>query len=269
MPGTPVAMTGGMFKRLLAAAAAAASVFAVAPAEAACNLVYIAGRTQTQWDGTVYGKAGCTTQYVRYDAWNSTLMQANVAVRSQLAGWCSGGNTCVIVAYSNGMHQVAYTQANYPESLTGLSYIQGGGNAYGGSNLLDGFTGSLADILGVIYEPGVDTYLHVSSARNAYNHNLSNGKVTYQIGGNTNAYNWIWAPTAGFLPGDDDGVVSYHSAFGCTGSGSQSSGCAKWTGRTNRCVYDSGYCSSGECGGGLFSAGTDHFGIDNKAAYCF
>lgn len=259
-----------MFRKIVAATlAASAALFCASTAEAGQNLVYIAGRTQTQWDGTVYGKSGYTTQYVRYDAWNSTLPAANAAVRDQLGTWCSGGNTCIIVAYSNGLHQVAYTQANYPEKLTGLLYIQSGGAAYGGSNLLDGFTGSLASIFGALYEPGVDTYLHVTSARNAYNHNSSANKLTYSIGGNTNAYNWIWALTAGFLPGDDDGVVSYHSAFGCVGTGSQGSGCSKWTSRTNRCNYSSGYCSNGECGGGLFSSGTDHFGIDDKAAYCF
>jgi hypothetical protein len=247
----------------------AAATFASETASAANNLVYIAGRTQYQWDGTTYGLSGYALQRVIYNSTTATLEEANSAVRQQLATWCSGGNYCIIVAYSNGMHQVAYTQANYPSALSGLLYVQSGGAAYGGSDLLDGFTGSMGSLFGAVYDPGVDTALHVSNARNAYNHH-SYAAPTYSVGGDVNAYNGLWwTGASGFLPGSDDFVVSYHTAFGCVNSGSQGSGCSKWSSRTNRCKYSSGYCSNGECAGGWFSAGTDHFAMDDKAAYCF
>lgn len=246
-----------------------ASTFVAAEAEAANYIVYVHGRSQTTWTGTQYGMSGWSKVSLNYNATTATLAQANSTVRSKLATYCSGANSCIIVAYSNGMHQVAYTQANYPEAISNALYIQSGGAAYGGSDLLDGFTGDLGEIFGAVYDGGVDDALHVSAARNAYNHNLTAGKVTYMVGGNTNAYNWIWYPTAGFLPGDDDGVVSFHSAFGCVNSGSQSQNCSAWSQRVEKCNYSSSYCDDGVCGGSWISAGTDHFGIDSKAAYCF
>lgn len=259
--------------RTLAAAlvAAAAVVCLPAIASAASYAVHVHGRTQTTWDDTWYGMSGYTNAKCDYEAQYNTLSQSNATVRACLAQYCSGGNSCIVVAYSNGMNQVHYTQQYYPEALTGLVYVEAGGSAEGGSELasVGNAVQSFLDWFGVgfevFYPSGVDATLSVTGARAAYNHDINNGRTTYHTVGNTNAYNWIWVLTAGSLPGDDDGVVSYASAYGCRNSGSQSSGCSKWTGH----VADT-YCTSdGSWGGGLFSAGKDHFSMDERASYCY
>lgn len=241
----------------------ASSVFAANVADAANYVVYVHGRTQSTWDGATYAVPGYTKAVVSYNATTATLAQANVAVRTQLAQYCSGENVCIVVAYSNGALQVGYTQANYPEALENALYIEAGASAAGGSELLNGFTSAAGDFLGVTYPSGVDATLSVSAARNAYNHNLTAGVVTYHLAGNTNWRNAIWYATAALLPGDDDGVVSFASAFGCSSSGSQSRSCTKYSGHVLDLGATSGSwrCPDATCGS------VDHFAMDDRAAY--
>lgn len=221
-------------------------------------VVYVHGRSQDDWDrSAVYPVPGFSPAFVEYNATTATLAQANVDVRAQLGEYCSGNNACIVVAYSNGGLQVGYTQAYYPEALENALYVEAGASAAGGTELLNGFTSLAGQVFGATYPNGVDATLSVSGARNAYNHNLNAGLVTYHLGGNTNWRNGLWYVTAAFLPGDDDGVVSFASAFGCSSSGSQKTSCAKYTGH----VVDTSGCSKGVCDS------VDHFGMDAKAAY--
>jgi hypothetical protein len=242
------------------------STLAGASARADNYVVYVHGRSQTSWDASaVHTVAGFSPAFVEYNATTATLAQANVAVRAQLAQYCSGRNVCVIVAYSNGALQVGYTQAYYPEALENALYVEAGGSAAGGTELLNGFTSLTGRILGVTYPSGVDATLSVSGARNAYNHNLTAGVVTYHLGGNTTWRNSIWYLTAAFLPGNDDGVVPFASAFGCTASGSQPATCAKYTG--HRLELGAGASTDRRrCPNGICSA-VDHFSLDDRAAY--
>lgn len=229
-------------------------------------VVYVHGRSQDDWDrSAVYPISGFTPAFVEYNATTATLAQANVDVRTQLGQYCSGANACIVVSYSNGGLQVGYTQAYYPEVLANALYVEAGADASGGSELLNGFTSLAGQVFGATYPNGVDATLSVSAARNAYNHNLSAGLVTYHLGGNTDWHNGLWYVTAAFLPGDDDGVVSYASAFGCTSSGSQKTSCAKYTGHQidlqASARKDKRSCSGGVCGS------VDHFGMDDRAAY--
>ena len=229
-------------------------------------VVYVHGRSQDDWDrSAVYPIAGFSPAYVEYNATTATLAQANVDVRTQLGEYCSGANACIVVAYSNGGLQVGYTQAYYPEALANALYIEAGASAAGGTELLNGFTSLAGEVFGATYPNGVDATLSVSGARNAYNHNLSAGLVTYHLGGDTNWTNGLWYLTAAFLPGNDDGVVSFASSFGCSSSGSQPTSCAKYTGHQVD-LDASARKDKKSCSGGVCSA-VDHFGMDDRAAY--
>jgi len=253
--------------RVIGGLAIALGVTAFANVAHADNyVVYVHGRTQTTWDASaVHPVAGFAPAFVEYNSTTATLAQANVAVRAQLAQYCSGANSCIVVPYSNGALQVGYTQAYYPEALENALYIEAGASAAGGSELLNGFTSLAGQILGATYPNGVDATLSVSGARNAYNHNLTAGVVTYHLGGNTDWRNGLWYATAAFLPGNDDGVVSFASAFGCSSAGSQPATCAKYTGHQLDLAAgargDGRRCPNGVCGS------VDHFGMDERAAY--
>lgn len=242
-----------------------ALVAAPAVASAANYVVHIHGRTQTTWDDTIYWISGYTSVKCDYEAKYNTLSQSNVTVRDCLGTYCSGSNSCIVVAYSNGANQVHYTQQYYPSKLANLQYVESGGSAEGGSELTDvgSAVQSFLDWFGIdfeVYYPnGVDATLSVSSARNAYNHDINNGKTTYHVSGNTNAGNGLWWATAGFLPGDDDGVVSWASSYGCRDSGDQPTTCSKFTGH----VSDTWCVSNGEWDG------YDHFSMDERASWCY
>ena len=250
-------------RSILGLAVVASSLLVSAAAQADNYVVYVHGRTQTTWDGATYPIAGFTPAVVQYNATTATLAQANVAVRTQLASYCSGSNACIVVAYSNGALQVGYTQAFYPEALENALYVEAGASAAGGSELLNGFTSLVGQVLGATYPNGVDATLSVSGARNAYNHNLTAGVATYHLAGNTDWRNGLWYLDAAFLPGNDDGVVSFASALGCSSSGSQSTSCTKYSGH----VLDLGATSGTRKCPNATCSSTDHFAMDDRAAF--
>ena len=248
----------------LVASTFACALLATSVAEASNYVVYVHGRTQESWDrGALFATPGYEQAFIDYNATTATLAQANVTVRARLAQYCTGDNDCVVVAYSNGALQVGYTQAFYPEALENALYVEAGASAAGGTELLNGFTSVVGQVLGATYPNGVDATLSVSGARNAYNHNLTAGVATYHLGGNTDWRNGLFYVTAALLPGNDDGVVPYASAFGCSSSGSQTSNCAKYTGHSLDLGASSG---SRRCSGGVCSS-TDHFGMDDRVAF--
>ena len=231
--------------------------------------------------------------------WNGSAWQTDFngeGLQNCLANYCSGSNSCIAITYSNGTHQVNYTLANYPSKVSNLSYVFSGSGAEGGTELLDNYgwaESALIDACEVVMEPlcgfglwcspggicgglpfypsGVDADLFTSTARNDYNHNLTNGRIFYQISGqmnatilSTNLMNW----TATLLPGSSDGVVSFASTYGCSSAGNQPYNCAQWSDHiTYGYAYQSGNSMScgqttGECGG------ISHLGgIDSRAAY--
>lgn len=250
----------------LASVVTATLVAWTAPARGANYVVYVHGRAQTSWDeSAVHPIAGFSPAFVNYNATTATLAQANVDVRAGLARYCSGENVCIVVAYSNGALQVGYTQAYYPEALGNALYVEAGGSAAGGSELLNGFTSLVGRVLGATYPTGVDATLSVSGARNAYNHNLHAGIATYHIGGDTNWRNGLWYVDGAFLPGNDDGVVTFASAFGCAASGSQPPSCAKYAGHSLDPSTSSGRDPK-RCPGAVCSS-VDHYAMDDRAAY--
>jgi hypothetical protein len=236
--------------------------------DAAQYVVHIHGRGSSNWgNGPMYVQAGWQGVGVNYNATTSTLAQANAQLRPQLAQYCSGANSCIIVAYSNGALQLGYTQANYPSVLANAIYAEAGGSAAGGTELLNSWTSTVGSWLGQTWPNGVDATLTVSGARNAYNHSLSAGFNTYHLGGNTGPGNGLWWVTSGFISGNDDSVVPFHSAFGCSGSGSQKETCGKFSGHALD-VWANVSGNSKNCPNGVCK-GVEHGDIDDRAAYWY
>ncbi len=305
----------------LAVAASLVAFTATSNAEAGNYVVYVHGRSQTSWSGNAYLYPGYTTAECNYNATSATLAQASTSagatgiswngsgwqtdisvapgsggLRDCLANYCSGGNSCIAIGYSNGVHQLNYTLSSYPSYVPNVAYVFTGSGASGGSELLDSFgwaEQTLIDACDVVMEPlcgfglwcsassicgglpfypsGVDADLFTSSARNDYNHNATNSVTFYQISGqmdatvlSTNLMNW----TATQLPGQSDGVVSFASTFGCSSSGDQPYNCAQWS---NHISWGGAYASgdSMSCGSGTgICSGVSHLGgMDSRAAY--
>jgi hypothetical protein len=255
---------------LLARRAAAALPLLLWPGagNAAQYVVHVHGRGQNGWgDNPMYAAPGWQAVGVAYNATTATLAQANAQLRPQLATYCAGANACILVAYSNGALQVGYTQANYPEALENALYVEAGGSAAGGTDLLNDWTSEVASWFGQSYPAGVDATLTVSAARNAYNHSLSAGIPTYHLGANTDWTDKLFWATAALLPGNDDGAVAFHSAFGCAVAGSQKETCGRFAGHfLDQWAVASGdarSCPSGVC------KSIDHGEIDDRAAYWY
>jgi hypothetical protein len=302
---------------LLASSAAALALTATTKAEAAQYVVYVHGRSQTYWTGNTYTYGtGYTTAMCDYNATSATLAQASssatatgiswngkawqtdfsgAGLQNCLAKYCSGSNSCIAIGYSNGVHQLNYTLANYPSKVANLSYVFAGSGASGGTDLLDNWgwaESALIDACEVVMEPlcgfglwcspggicgglpfypsGVDADLFTSTARNDYNHNATNGRTFYQISGqmngtvlSTNLMNW----SATLINGSSDGVVPFSSTYGCVNSGSQPWNCAQWSGHISY-----GYAHNGgsmDCDATTGTCeGVSHIGgIDSRAAY--
>ena len=89
--------------------------------------------------------------------------------------------------------------------------------------------------------------LWVSTIRNMFNHNDTNGETIYHIGG----YDGWWY-SSWYLAGEDDGAVGFHSSAGCNSSGSFDSMCG--------CTRYSGHQTVWSCSG----YNLDHYGMKMK-----
>ncbi|MFO0675376.1 MAG: hypothetical protein U0169_02505 [Polyangiaceae bacterium] len=244
---------------------AAAADTTATSAEAAPTkwVAYLHGRGEDGWGGEFRAPAGWGTVDIRYNATTATLAEANVGVTKALRDVCTNGNQCVIVAYSNGTMQAGRSLDIAPDLADGVLYVESGGAAIGGSELVSlcGVGTVLGAVSGwdICYPNGVDATLSVSGARAAFDHNSV--VPWYHVGGNTNWLNRMWYVTAAILPGDDDGVVAFHSAFGCRASGSQTTSCSKFGGH-----FLDTWCSP--CPGGV-CRGEDHWATRGYAVQCF
>lgn len=176
---------------------------------------------------------------------NNTVSIANSASQFRtkyLDVYCTGSNWCYIFNYSMGDAIVGYINANYPPNWN-IAYVYTTAGAGGGSELA---------IKGIssFFTCGAANDLGVSTVRNKYNHNDTNGITIYHIGG----YKGIFGASL-ILPGEDDGVVAYHSAGACVNSGSYNNLCS--------CTHWSNHVIAYSCTGYYLN----HFGMKMKFIY--
>lgn len=155
----------------------------------------------------------------------SSMSTAVADLKARLDTYCQTGNICYIYTYSNGGAVISKVLATYATNWN-IGYIFTTANNEGGSELAQGkwLSEFLAGCsLASSVKPG---NFRVAS----WNHNDTNGKPYYQIGGDIGPTWALWYATSGLIPGDDDGIVGQHSAGGATCGGS-TSGCSV----TNMC----------------------------------
>lgn len=180
--------------------------------------------------------------------WNGQeyVSVTNKYVVNALDCYCTGSNWCYIAAHSTGDTQIAYALDKFggttrsvktPDSSGGSSdgtcqnvgtgatqtgwnikWVDVAGGAAGGSELanignwLDRRTNDITG--GVVQlDHTILNDLKPANARssNFFNHNNTRGRMFYMF---TGAQNFV---SASLLPGQDDGVVAYHSAGGVSG----------------------------------------------------
>lgn len=180
----------------------------------------------TYW-GPAASAAGVNPKSVNWDGYSSISAQ-NGKIRDALDCFCTGNNWCYIATHDAGDLMLGYTLANYGGSArmrknavanaTGqcgnsdgnsqigwnIKWVRVAGGAAGGSELSDYGTWSAA-------EPLVKD-LKTTTARAMYDHNNTRSVWFYMYAA---AKGTLFAE---LLPGQDDEVVSYHSAGGVAGA---------------------------------------------------
>ena len=182
----------------------------------------------TQWldSGRLASSSGKTSINCAVDNNTSVAYSASQFKTKYLDVYCKGSNWCYVVNYSAGDSIMGYINAAYVPSWN-IAYVYTTAGASGGSEVAGSFT--------ALFKCALVKDLSVSTMRNMYNHNDTNGIIVYRIGGSKA----IWySPGSMILPGEDDGAVAFHSSGGCVTSGSYSNftQCTKWT---NHVTYGS------------------------------
>ena len=136
------------------------------------------------------------------DDWRYTpvLTMVNMLNNHCLA---SNNQSCAIICHSTGCPIAARALANYGGQYNwSVTRVLSLGSAEGGSDLA-----SYADIAGPFAAANAK-YITPSIVRGAYNHNVTRGAQFYHAAGHSGSVQSF------LLPGEDDGVVAYHSACG-------------------------------------------------------
>lgn len=180
----------------------------------------------TYW-GPAASAAGVNPKSVNWDGYSSISAQ-NGKIRDALDCFCTGNNWCYIATHDAGDLMLGYTLANYGGSARmrknavanasgqcgnsdgnsqigwNIKWVRVAGGAAGGSELSDYGTWPAA-------EPLVKD-LKTTTARAMYDHNSTRSVWFYMYAA---AKGTLFAE---LLPGQDDEVVSYHSAGGVAGA---------------------------------------------------
>jgi len=183
-------------------------------------ILHLGGMCSQGWNDRYANASGYTPIDVKAVQTNhSGLSDGSYTLSKYLDQCCTGSNACYVLNYSGGDavmgHRFANSSTNWNIYWVGTSAGAGGGSELSGN--------FLADIFGPCDYAG---HLGTSEVRNAYNHNDTNGKTDYHIGG----YDGWWY-SSWLLPGEDDGAVAFHSAGARTSTTSTSNMCStpKWT----------------------------------------
>ncbi|HEX2872981.1 MAG TPA: hypothetical protein VHP33_17085 [Polyangiaceae bacterium] len=153
-------------------------------------------------------------------AWNTgaNWTQAIANAKTTLDARCSraAGQSCTVVCHSTGCPITAAaldihgTSGGVPRWR--INRVLTLGSAEGGTELAS--TGAMANVVASIWGGSVVTpsvsYLSPSYVRGAYDHNDTAGSAFFHVAG----YDGGSYGSAGLLPGQDDGVVPFHSACG-------------------------------------------------------
>ena len=118
------------------------------------------------------------------------------------------GQYCYLICHSAGCYATEYFISTRDVSRYGIRIVMNSSSAAGGSELANLKFWSSGDM---------DYALKTGNARGSYNHNNMKGIPFYMLAG----YKGWWY-TAWYLPGEDDGAVSFHSTCGINSTGSYS-----------------------------------------------
>jgi hypothetical protein len=240
---------------------------ATAPADATNYVFHMQGRGWKGWDNMQSVSAtGWTNMYFNYDG-NSALTNSTTTseINNALTTYCnSSANACVVLCYSAGCLRLLKSvqdlrAAGHP--LAGLLWGEAAASAAGGTGLAElatqGGTKILAKLLG--QQEKIDFSLTPSAARAQPRSNF--GKTLYHVSGKNNICKGFWIfklcgnSYVGY-GGTGDGVVPFHSSFGCSSAGSVSDcNCTKYAYHSFETRVSGAYCTG---------QNFDHFGMANS-----
>ena len=232
-------------KMLLVAAIMTGTALSTSPVFSATYILHIGGMCSTQFLGSNSPRLASSSGKTSIDAQiNTTVSIPNSGsqIKSKFDQYCTGSNWCYVINYSGGDANVRYVLSTYSTDWN-IGWVGTSAGAGGGSELALGW---LAELFTCDYTGD----LWVSTVRNMFNHNDTNGETIYHVAG----YDGWWYSSA-FLPGEDDGAVAYHSASGCSSSGS-------WNNMCN-CSKFSNHVVAWTCSG----YDLDHYGMKMKFIY--
>ena len=249
---------------------AAALCFSAGDAQATNFTLWIHGRSP----GNTYNKtshtdfaywgpsstaAGVNKKAVNWDG-QSSIASSNGGIRNALDCYCTGSNSCYIVAHSAGNLQIGYalslhggsarSKKNAIPNSSGVCSNTGGTQTGWNIKWVDVASGAgggseLANVGQLFTGKAIDTDLKTANARALYNHNTTRGRTFYMFAG---AKGTLYS---GILPGQDDEALAYHTTGGVASTGgfcnpgnwfcdgeltlgtaATSNGKTKWTGHT-------------------------------------
>ncbi|MFN3604676.1 MAG: hypothetical protein ACK4UJ_08210 [Leptonema sp. (in: bacteria)] len=158
--------------------------------------------------------------FVTYDGysdprtWGSCRAQSKLYEVLEAKCLRSNGDSCSIICHSAGCYATEYFISTRDISRYNIRFVINSSSAAGGSELANLKFWASGDM---------DNALKTGNARGSYNHNNMKGIPFRMLAG----YKGWWY-TAWYLPGEDDGAVSFHSTCGINTTGSYSN-CASGT----------------------------------------
>ena len=161
------------------------------------------------WGSAKNISTSLTKYFVGYDGgsdprtWGSCRAQSSLY--SVLESRCTGSNWCKLICHSAGCYATEYFLDKSSKSYN-IDWVMASSSAAGGSelaNLAFWESNSMVDAL------------KTGNARGSYNHNDTKGVGIWALAG----YRGVWYDSW-YLPGEDDGAVSFHSTCGHRSTGS-------------------------------------------------
>lgn len=243
------------------------SFAAMRTADATCYAAHMQGRGWKGWDSMQNIAANnCTNVFFNYDG-NSSLTDSTTTseINNWLINTCNTtSNSCVMLCYSAGCLRMQKAvsdlhAAGYP--LSGILWAEATAGAAGGTGLAElatsGGTKIIAKLIG--QQEKIDFSLTPSAARAQAQSNF--GKNIYHLAGNQDICKGFWifkmcgnkyVNSAG---GGADGVVPFHSAYGCSTAGAYSN--------ANACTKYTYHLVDTTTGTSIYGEPFDHFGMPN------